>query len=609
MNGIRCAVLCLAAWLGAGASWALVRYDEGRRVVKGVQLLQDASDPNVYYYVPQFPRLSTREDGTFEILCLKYVDPAGTASGGLFHALIEFSLPPELLAELEKELKKQVPGARIAGPVPLLQAVEDGEEGVGSFRVVSGVLSNKEAGGFAQSVVTSGRAPLLPGSKAVIAAILNQQGATLLWNSLTGGTSDVSVAISASFEAAVQNYNARVTADVSTVYKHFSQIANGQKSYTRRQMRNVVDELQRTGDLKVEVMDRSAGLGIKATEMEGILQVVTSKLTETMFDHTTGWSADPARETAVEDGQIQGRQDRGWLGRIFGGGVLGSFLHGPSDSKYYTDDQYVLKSRKDIRHNVFTLVLTKNSTIRVPVDTAGNLGGLYGALGQDARYFRVVSLADPAFEFRSVHFQVDGEYLDSFQDTVNFVSVNLRKTYPGQPAFIRSLRFSQADLKAGKTVQDLALPRLGLMAADWAQYEYQVRWSLRDGPTVSVPPQEDRWVRGSDPAVSLLPPFARRVIEIDADRQLFAPSGVATAVVEFATMLAGKPKLVTRATLRATDAAPTTKLAIYHDRGTPVAVRVSWFSTSGRMAGKLQPLDTDYILLTPPAAVSPGGTE
>jgi hypothetical protein len=599
MTLVRRGLFCLAACLLASPGRALVSYDEGRRVIGGVQLLKAVGSDD-YFYVPQYPRVATRPDGTLEILCMKYVDPAGTASGGLFHVLVEFTLPPEVVAELESALKKEVPGARLAGPVPLLQAAEDGEEGVGSFQVISGVLRDKEKGGFASSVIVDARAPLLPHSRAVLAAVLNQQGATLLWSSLTGPTSDVSVAIHASYEAAVQNYNARVVADVSTVYKHFSQVANRQEGYSKRQVRDVVDELQRRGDLKVEVLDRSAGLGIKATEMEGILQVVTSKLTEAMFDHTTGWSADPARETAVEKDQLLGRQKRGFFSQVFGGA---------KDTKYYTDDQYVLKRRQDIRQNVFSLVLSKNSTIRVPVDTAGNLGGLYGALREDPRYFRIVSLADPAFEFRPVYFQVDGEYVDSFQDTVNFVSVNLRKTYPGQPAFTRSLRFSPADMKAGKTVQDLALPRLGLTGADWTQYEYQVRWSLRDGPTVSVPPQEDRWLRGSDSAVSLLPPFARRVIEIDADRQLFAASGVVTAVVEFATMLAGKPKLVQRATLRATDAAATTKLALYHDRGTPVAVRVSWYSPAGKVEGKLQALDSDLLYLTPPPAGASGGAQ
>src|SRR5262249_41969186 len=153
---------------------------------------------------------------------------------------------------------------------------KDGDEDAGSFRLVSAVLTDKEKGGFAQSVVTSGRAPLMPGARAVVAAILNQQGATLLWNSLMGSTSDVSVAIRASYGAAVQSYDARVTADVSTVYKHFSQLENHQGGYTRNQIRNVVDDLQRTSVLKVEVMDRTAGLGLKASEMEGILGVVTS---------------------------------------------------------------------------------------------------------------------------------------------------------------------------------------------------------------------------------------------------------------------------------------------------------------------------------------------
>jgi hypothetical protein len=599
MKTLRRALFLLSVSLLAAPTWALVRYDEGRRVIKGVQLLQDASDPKVYYYVPQYPRVATRPDGTLEILCLKYVGATGEASGGIFHALVEFSLPEQMLAEVERELKKQVSGARLAGPVPLMEAAKDGEEDAGTFKVVSAILTDKEKGGFAQTVVTSGRAPLVPGSRAVVAAVLNQQGATLLWNSLTGSTSDVSVAIRASYEAAVQSYNARVTAEVSTVYKHFSQLSNHQSGYTRNQVRNVVDDLQRTGVLKVEVMDRTAGLGLKASELEGILGIVTSKLTETMFDHTTGWSADPPRETAVEAGQIPGRQKRGFFWSVFGG---------ESDSPYYSDDQYVLKNRQDIRHNTFSLVLTKNSTIRVPVDTAGNLGGMYDELGTDPRYFRIVNMADPAFETRRIYFQLDSSYLDSFLDTVNFVSVNLRKTYPGQPAFTSSVRFTEADIKAGKTFQEIAFPRLGQTDPDWVQYEMQVRWSLRDGTTLSLPARDGEWTRQSDSAVALAPPLERRVIEIDADRQLFTANGQSTAVVDIASMLGGKPRLQHRATLRATDTESLSRLVVYHDRDTPVAARVSWYSGSGTKEGKLAVLDGNYVLLAAPPAVA-GGTQ
>ncbi|NKB22941.1 MAG: hypothetical protein GKR87_00795 [Kiritimatiellae bacterium] len=51
----------------------LVSYDEGRMQLQGVQLLRDATDPKVYYYLPQYPRLATKADGTYELLCMKYV--------------------------------------------------------------------------------------------------------------------------------------------------------------------------------------------------------------------------------------------------------------------------------------------------------------------------------------------------------------------------------------------------------------------------------------------------------------------------------------------------------------------------------------------------------
>ena len=593
----------MLAWLTLGlvlpgAASALVNYDKGSRVIQGVQLLQDADNPSLYYYLPQFPRLATKDDGTFEFLCMKYVDQAGGTNGGLFHALVEFTLPEERLEDLEKELQKKESGAKIMGPVQLMQSVQDGEEGMGSFEVVSAILSAQGEGGFTRSLVTSGKAPLMPGSKAVVAALLKQEGATLLWNTLASPTSDVSVAIHAYYEAAVEGYNAKVTADVSTVYKHFSVVSNVQKDYTKRQLRNVVDNLQRTGDLKIEVLDRSAGLGIKSDDMAGILQLVTDKLIELIFDSKAGWAADPEREKAVEANQILGRQKRGWFSETFGGA---------EDTKYFTDNQYVLKKRSDVRQNTFTLSLSKKTTIKVPLDTAGNLGGLYSAMGDDPRYFRVVNLADADFEFRPVYFQVDGEYVDSFKDAINFATVNFRKTYRGSPDFTKAVMFNRAEVEAGKTMQDVAFPRLGMTDANWTDYEYQVRWSLRGGPTISVPSKADTWIKSQDAAISLTPPFEKRVVEIEADRSLFVERGIATAVVEFGTFLGGRTQRLKKATLRATDTDPTSKLALYLDKGSDVAYKVTWHSKNGTSEGTLEVLDSDYIYLTPPERLGSAG--
>jgi hypothetical protein len=602
MKSLRCAagLVLMFVCLWSAAPQALVNYDSGQRIIDGVQLLQDATDQSAYFYIPQFPRLATRADGSFEFVFLKYVGGTAATNGGLFHALVEFTLPADVVEALEKKLKQQVPNGRIVGPVPLMQALDNGQDGVGSFQIVSAVLADKAKGGFATTVVTSGKAPLMPGSKAVVAALLTDQGATLLWDSLNGPTSDVSVAIHAYYEAAVKAYNAKVTASMDTVYNHFSRVLNQQQEFTRRQLRNVVDDLQRKGDLKIEVLDRSAGLGIKTDDMAGILQVVTDKLLELMFDHKSGWSADPQREAAIEANQIKGRQERGFFSSIFGGA---------QDTKYFTDDQYVLKRRTDITRNSFTLTLGRSTTIKVPVDTAGNLGGLYAAIKADPRYFRVIDLDDPHFQLRPVHFQVDGDYVDSFQDSLNFVSVNVRKAYPDQPAFSKELTFTYADIKAGKTIQDIAFKRLGLQGTDWTNYEYQVRWSVRDGATISVPPA-DAWTVGHDAAIALTPPFEKRVVAIDADRTQFASKGIATAVIQIGTLLGGKPRLQQKALLRAGDADSTNSVSVYRDRGSDTIVRVIWHGKNGTTETRTEILESGYVYLTPPdltVARSSGG--
>ena len=417
-------LLCL--WLCVSSVFATVKYDEGRLqlIIKDeiqgdliLQLLQDSEDENAYYYLPQYPRLATKGEH-FEFLCMKYVGGKEEDNGGLFHALVEFTLPPDILEKAEKELKKQSANGKIVGPVPMQQAIEDGQDGMARFKVVSSILN--EQSGFTQSVLTSGHAPLLPGSKAAIAARLNQNGATLLWESMQSPTSDVSVAIQGYYEAAVKGYNAVVTADVSTIYEHFSMVANEQEKFTKTQMRNISDELVQEQLLKVEVFDRSEGLGIDNKDMEGILDLVTDKVVELMFDTKTGWAQTPPRETAVESGQIKGRQKRGWWENVFGG---------HDNPKYVTDNQFVMKKREDIRVNKFYLNLSKSTTIKVPFFASGNLSGLYNALGEEQQYFRIVNLDDPDFQTRDIHFQVDGQFAESFKDILNFVSVAFRKTY------------------------------------------------------------------------------------------------------------------------------------------------------------------------------------
>jgi hypothetical protein len=241
----------------------------------------------------------------------------------------------------------------------------------------------------------------------------------------------------------------------------------------------------------------------------------------------------------------------------------------------------------------------------VPVHTSGNLGGLFTELQEDERYFRIVNLADPAFEKREVYFQVDGSYADAFKDLINFVAVNFRKKYgeeSGHEDVTQHFVFSTEDIMNGKTMQSASFPRLGITQADWTQYEMQVQWSFKGKEEIVRIPANGKWLSANDPAIALAPPFDKRTVELEADRNLFAENEVAAAVVDFAVILNGKPQFITKAALRASDPEAASKMAIYHDPGEPVAYRVTWYSPQGHIVKPLAELTSDYLYLVPPSS-------
>ena len=589
-NLLFCFLISIATCLDVQG---VVMYDEGRETIDGVQLLKDRDDPLAYYYLPQYPHISTKEDGSLEFLCMKYVGEGDeSTNGGIFHALIEFSLPDETVASLQEQLEERINGARIVGPVPMMQVGADDEDGLARFSVVSAILSDTEGeDAFTSNVITSGFAPLLPGSKAAIAAKLNQNGATLLWESLSGPTSDVSVSVRGYYEAAVKGYNAVVTAEVENVYRHFSRISNLQGGYTKRQMRRITDSLRQTQVLNIDVFDRSQGLGIDAGDMDAILNMVTDKLIELMFDAETGWSQEPEREVAVEANQLKGRQERGWFDKTF---------LGRDNTPYYSDNQYVLKRREDIRVHRFYLNLSRSTTIKVPIYSSGNIGGLYDSMKEDPRYFRVVNLDDDSFQKREVHFQIDGEFVNAFEDLINFASVTFQKEPESGSVITKDLVFRKEDLETQyfKTIQ---YPRLGANGSDWLDYEYKVVWSIQGIEDPIIIPKRGDWEQSNATSIPLNPPLEKRSIEVDADRAMFTEANVQSASVRFMTILGGKPKVFRTVILRSTDTESTSKLSLFFDPGEPIIFQETWYSTMGECKKDPQVLDSEYVFLVPPA--------
>lgn len=564
-----------------GPARALINYEAGIRQINGVAVLQDAADAHAYYYLPQIPRIALGSSGLPEISLVKFVDPAGETSGGMLHMLVTFSLPDDEQQALAEALKAEDSQARLIGPVPLKE-----DEG-GSFQLVSATLTDNK---MTRTLISSGRAPLSPGSKAAVAASLSPHGATLLWESLNRPTSDVSVAVSAYYEASLPSFQATITADIATVYTHYSKIGNVQGGFKRRQIRDIADELVRSGAIKIELLERLPGdSGNKA--MQALVDLVSAKLTDTIFDQQTGFTAIPEKEKAVEKGQLKGRQQKGWLAKLF---------TSTGNQKYYTDNQFVLKRREDINRANFNIRLNRRSVIKVPLATAGNLSGLYSVYKDNEHMFRVVNLADPAFQKREVFFRIDGDFSQAFEQNMNFAAVSIRKQYTKHDVATGELIFTREDVRQGRLSKSWPYARLGEKGSQWLDYEYQVRWSIQGNRTIRQPAPEDQWLRSSAPITTLAPPLQRLDLEVDADRFLFEEANIRSASVEFKYPVFGTPK-TTRAVLRVTDAESVDKFILYFDTSVGLQYRVKWYDRSGKSVLKeWQKLDGGYLVLTPP---------
>ncbi|WP_109302599.1 hypothetical protein [Aquimarina sp. AU474] len=565
---------------------AQVHYDKGRITIDELQLLQDYNDSLTYYYIPQYPRLAINDKGDFEFLCMKYVGKEEKDNGGLLHALFEFRMEEDKLKNVEKKLQSKIKDAKIRGPIPLLETLKEGESALGSFRVISSILTDTlGTESFTKNMITSGRAPFTPGSKAVLAAKLNQEGSTLLWETFKGAASDVSIAVDGYYEAAVEAYNVVVEAEMDMIYDHFSSYSKTETLFTHDEVSKVVDSLYNNSTIKIQALDRTKTLGVKS-DLKKILQIVTDKLINIMFDTETGWSKRPDIEDPAKEKDKTGK------------GILSGFAFGPA-SMFIPDIQHVVKEKKDIRVHRFRLDLSESTTIKVPFYTAGNLGGLYESFKEDPKYFRVVDMDNADFEKREIIFQLDTDFAESFEEVVNFVTVNFRKKYTGRRDFTSQLYFNAKDIKNGKIFKSIAFPRLGEQSANWKEYEYQISWSVR-GQSEFVG-SNSQWKTSQSPAIVISPPFQKLAVEVDLDKQVLAEADVASVIVDFAADFLGKTQFVKSLTLRSSGEENNSKTAVFYDYNGDVAYRTIWYTKTGdKVKSPHQKLENGYIYLTPP---------
>jgi hypothetical protein len=465
-----------------------------------------------YYYLPSpaMLRLAKKPDGTPEFLLMKFTTEAradkGGMSGGLVHFLMEWSLTPAQETELKAKLASAHQGAQLMGAVPL---EPEGESG--SFQIVSATLGDKT---LTPTVITSGKAPLLPGDRAAAAARLSAEGAQLLAATLEKSRSiaDISIALNYRYTVMAPAVRGHITvhwdkleAEGDSLRAKYSKQGgscflfwcNADATYTYSEARRQFSVLVENKIIDIHYE-------------EGLADERTAKIRDAFFQYAMNLMSEPPKPDTPPVPPSEEEKEKS-----------PDIKHG----RQYTFSKSSMKRTFARKEDTFDL--EARLAVKWQYQLVANLASWYDGVRDNPRCVASVNLNDPFFQHRDIHFILDLEAKEMFDEAVNYVTVNVRKRRSsGNP-------FEDHVTLDAKYVKDNGIDATVTYARgedrDPDSYEYQAQWSLKGG---LVYPPSPSWQKGSWEGVTLAPPVRPRTLEVEGDLAAMTASGVTRVTVQ-----------------------------------------------------------------------------
>ncbi len=473
-----------------------------------------------YSYLPAGLRLSKKEDGTPMFLFSKFTteDAEDNVSGALMHFLMEWGLTPEQEEELQGKLASRIQGlaqtdsrfSSVEDP-RVMGAVDVRTDPENSFEVISAILSN---GKETPTLVTSGRAPIIPGGKVAVAAMVEKNAAQLLAASFEKSSSitDVSLALRFEYDLLMPAVDGSITVDwtrVDSVYQ----------TYTRNASRNNGDKDDR--DVKVTDTERDSlfsqmqqqkAVVVKLDNIQPESEVAKQMVTAFMEYFLRSVSEREFRPPGEEEDADDKRNDqRGYNNRYRG----------------YTVNRERLNVKKQRRNETYEL------SVRLPItrqfELVENLASWYDGVRDNDKCVNTVNLNDPTFEHREVQLILDLDAEDMFGKELNFVTVDIRKRREQEGAndFQTQVTFDKKMFEEVGNRTSITYSKAEDENPDL--FEYRTLYSLRGGRTF-VP--DTSWTQGSWQGLTLAPPVAPTPLRLEADLEQMKDNGIRNVSIQ-----------------------------------------------------------------------------
>lgn len=541
-----------------------------------------------YYYLPVGLRLSRRADNTPEFLFLKYTTEqraeAGGQQGGLIHFLMEWGLTPAQLQEAQAKLVTtvnqlaRVTNSRFKGITgPKIMGAADVYTEDESFRIISASLSDPDAA----TLITSGSAPILPGSKAAVAGKLNPVTTQLLAATFEKNRSitDVSLELNFKYNVLMPAVDGKITVDWSKVQEQmrtdsikYSHDTRGTKRgsddrYTYDQLSDFFSRCVENKAVVIEIDKNVVGDELADKIVEEFMNLMIESMTE---KDMAAPPTPPGEQEKAQDPDVK---------------------HGKSYVYNRTLSEKRFERKTEVYNLKYRLTVPKNITL------TSNLGAWYDGVRDNPKCVASVNLNDPFFQYRDINLILDLEAEKMFGDEVNYVTVNVRKQRSTGNPFEDHVTIDREYLKNNGVKATLTYARGEDRNPN--VYEYKAQWSLKGG---NVYPENATWMVGEWEGVTLSPPIRPVTIELEADIDELKNSDITRVTAQVHFMKFGK-EVEENIQLSAAAGEPVVQKTIYIDKNTRGYVYRLIFNhkTEGKLALDWTPqINDNYIYATIP---------
>jgi len=500
---------------GAQAAGSIPRATPGR----SLSTMRGGSGGD-WYYLPTNLRLANRPDGTPEFLFLKFTTEAraeqGGVNGGLMHFLMMWGLTPTQEAEAQKELQAKVPKAKLVGAVPMEGAGEGG-----SFQIISGTLSDDK---MTSKLVSSGKAPLVPGGRCAAAARLSSEGAQLLAATFEKSRSitDVSIALNFSYTTIVPAAKGTITFDWSKLQTHFESLEaeySKKKAGTKKESTSFLGIpllTKKTTEYAYSYKEVSEQFDflmekqiVKFDWQENVSDDRITKVREAFLTYFINSMTEPAPQAPPPPPSEEEKQKDP------------NIRHGKNYKYSKSSFERAFERKKKV------LRLDMRLPIKHEFQIVGNLANWYDGVRDNPKCVASINLNDPFFQHRDINFILDLDAKEMFEQEANYVTVNVRKNRTAGNPFEDHITIDANYLKDHGINASVTYARGEDKNPD--VYEYQTQWSFRGG---KIWPAAPKWQKGSWEGVTLAAPIAPRTIEVEGDLEAMSASDIARITVQ-----------------------------------------------------------------------------